>query len=95
MPEIFLSYHRQDTDHELSLYMWLIKRYGREAVFWDQKNIDAGRDFAEILNRGIKKSVAFIALIEAEWLAADTAGSIPPMIGSGAKQAPHSIAGCW
>jgi hypothetical protein len=74
MPEIFLSYRRQDTDHALSLYMWLIKRYGREAVFWDQKNIDAGRDFAEILNRGIKKSVAFIALIGAEWLAADSAG---------------------
>ena len=52
MPEIFLSYRRQDTDHALSLYMWLIKRYGREAVFWDQKNIDAGRDFAEILTRG-------------------------------------------
>jgi tetratricopeptide (TPR) repeat protein len=74
MPEIFLSYRRQDTDHALSLYMWLIKRYGREAIFWDQKNINAGRDFAEILNQGIKKSVAFIALIGAEWLAADSAG---------------------
>ena len=74
MPEIFLSYRRQDTDHALSLYMWLIKRYGREAVFWDQKNIDAGRDFVEILSRGIKKSVAFIALIGPEWLAADSTG---------------------
>jgi tetratricopeptide (TPR) repeat protein len=74
MPEIFLSYRRQDTDHALSLYMWLIKRYGREAVFWDRKNIDAGRDFAEILTRGIKKSVVFIALIGAEWLAVDNAG---------------------
>src|SRR4029077_2150949 len=74
MPEIFLSYRRQDTDHALSLYMWLIKRYGREAVFWDQKNIDAGRDFTEILAQGIEKSVAFIALIGAEWLAGDSAG---------------------
>ena len=74
MPEIFLSYRRQDTDHALSLYMWLIKRYGRDAIFWDQKNIDAGRDFAEILAQGIEKSVAFIALIGPEWLAADSAG---------------------
>jgi tetratricopeptide (TPR) repeat protein len=73
MPEIFLSYRRQDTDHALSLYMWLIKRYGRDAIFWDQKNIDAGRDFAEILTQGIEKSVAFIALIGSEWLAADSA----------------------
>ena len=74
MPEIFLSYRRQDTDHALSLYMWLIKRYGRDAIFWDQKNIDAGRDFAEILTQGIEKSVAFIALIGSEWLAVDSAG---------------------
>jgi hypothetical protein len=53
MPEIFLSYRRQDTDHALSLYMWLIKRYGRDAIFWDQKNIDAGQDFAEILARSV------------------------------------------
>jgi hypothetical protein len=33
MPEIFLSYRRQDTDYALSLYMWLIKRYGRDAIF--------------------------------------------------------------
>ena len=43
MPQVFLSYRRQDNDHALSIYLWLIKRFGREVVFWDRKDIDPGR----------------------------------------------------
>lgn len=68
MPQVFLSYRRQDNDHALSIYLWLIKRYGRESVFWDRKDIDAGRDFTEVIADGLDKSAVLIALIGKEWL---------------------------
>jgi hypothetical protein len=71
--QIFLSYRRQDNDHALSIYLWLIKRYGRESVFWDRKDIDAGRDFGEVIDQGVNQSAAFIALIGPEWLEAPDA----------------------
>ena len=68
MPHVFLSYRRRDNDHALSIYLWLIKRYGRESVFWDRKDIDAGRDFSEVITQGIDKCALFMALIGPEWL---------------------------
>ena len=68
MSQVFLSYRRRDNDYALSIYLWLIKRYGRESVFWDRKDIDAGRDFSEVIKQGIEKSAALIALIGPGWL---------------------------
>jgi len=68
MPHVFLSYRRRDNDHALSIYLWLIKRYGRQSVFWDRKDIDAGRDFSDVITQGIDKSAVFMALIGPEWL---------------------------
>jgi hypothetical protein len=68
MPQVFLSYRRRDNDYALSIYLWLIKRYGRESVFWDRKDIDAGRDFSEVIKQGIEKSAALIAMIGPGWL---------------------------
>ena len=50
MPQVFLSYRRRDNDHALSIYLWLIKRYGRESVFWDRKDIDVGPGNFEFRN---------------------------------------------
>jgi tetratricopeptide (TPR) repeat protein len=68
MSQVFLSYRRRDNDVALSIYLWLIKQYGREAAFWDRKDIDAGRDFSEVITQGIDKSAALIALIGPDWL---------------------------
>ena len=68
MPEIFLSYRRQDNDHALSLYLWLIKKYGRDSVFWDRKDIDPGLDFADVIAKGLDSSAAFLALMGKGWL---------------------------
>ena len=68
MAEIFISYRRQDSDHALSLYLWLIKKYGRGSVFWDQKDIDPGRNFVDVIEKGIDSSSALIALIGKGWL---------------------------
>ena len=68
MPQVFLSYRRQDNDHALSIYLWLIKRFGRELVFWDRKDIDPGRDFAQVITESIDNSAALIALIGKDWV---------------------------
>ncbi len=68
MAEIFISYRRQDSDHALSLYLWLIKKYGRRSVFWDQKDIDPGRNFVDVIEKGVDASSALIALIGKGWL---------------------------
>jgi len=75
MPQIFLNYRRQDSDHALSIYLWLIRRYGRESLFWDRKDIDPGRPFAEVIEEGIQGSKVFIALIGPGWVTiADSEG---------------------
>jgi len=63
MPQIFLSYRRQDNDHALSLYVWLIKKYCRETVFWDRKDIEPGLDFAKRIQTGLDSAAAFLAVI--------------------------------
>lgn len=68
MPGIFISYRRQDSDHALSLYLWLLKKYGRESIFWDQKDIDPGRDFLQVIEDRIAASSAFIAVIGSGWM---------------------------
>jgi tetratricopeptide (TPR) repeat protein len=68
MSKVFLSYRRQDNDHALSIYLWLIKRYGRESVFWDRRDIDVGRDLSEVITEGIAKAAALVALIGRDWL---------------------------
>jgi tetratricopeptide (TPR) repeat protein len=68
MAGIFISYRRQDSDHALTLYLWLLKRFGRESIFWDQKDIDPGRDFLHVIEQRIAASSALIALIGKGWL---------------------------
>jgi tetratricopeptide (TPR) repeat protein len=67
LPQIFLSYRRQDNDHALSVYVWLIKKYGRQTVFWDRKDIEPGLDFAERIETGLDSAAAFLTLIGKDW----------------------------
>ena len=67
---VFLSYRRADSAHALWLYPWLIQWFGRKQVFWDRKDIDPGQDFAEVIEKQIKSSRAFIALVSNDWLSA-------------------------
>ena len=67
---VFLSYRRADSAHAFWLYPWLIQWFGRKQVFWDRKDIDPGQDFAEVIEKEIKSSRAFIALLSNDWLSA-------------------------
>ena len=68
MAGIFISYRRQDSDHALSLYLGLLKTYGRASIFWDRKDIEPGRDFLQVIEHRIDASAALIALIGPGWL---------------------------
>src|SRR5262245_17997981 len=75
MAGIFISYRRSDSDHALTLYLWLLKTYGRERLFWDQKDIPPGRDFLEVIEERVEASDALISVITQGWLApADESG---------------------
>src|SRR5262245_35286178 len=67
---VFLSYRRADSPHALWLYPWLIQWFGKEQVFWDRKDIDPGKDFAEVIEKQIRSSKAFVALVSNNWLSA-------------------------
>jgi tetratricopeptide (TPR) repeat protein len=67
---VFLSYRRADSAHALWLYPWLIQWFGKEKVFWDRKDIDPGKDFAEVIEKQIRSSKAFVALVSNNWLSA-------------------------
>lgn len=65
---VFLSYRRADSSHALWIYPSLVKWFGAEQVFWDRKNIAAGRNFAEVIEQQIGASKAFVALVTDYWL---------------------------
>lgn len=67
---VFLSYRRADSSHALWIYPSLIKWFGGESVFWDRKNIAAGEVFADVIERQIGASKAFVALVTENWLLA-------------------------
>jgi tetratricopeptide (TPR) repeat protein len=67
---IFLSYRRTDSAHALWLYPQLIDWFGRERVFWDRKDIDAGTRFADVIEQQIRSARAFVALVSPNWLSA-------------------------
>jgi tetratricopeptide (TPR) repeat protein len=75
MPNIFISYRTTDKQYALWIYPWLIKRFGRESVFWDRKGIDPGLDFPDVIETALRGSKALVALITTNWLSAkDDAG---------------------
>lgn len=67
---VFLSYRRADSSHALWIYPSLIKWFGGESVFWDRKDIAAGEVFADVIERQIGASKAFVALVTDNWLLA-------------------------
>jgi TIR domain len=70
---IFLNYRRADSAHALWIYPWLIQWFGRDQVFWDRKDIDPGRNFAEVIEEQIRSAKVFIALVSNNWLSATDA----------------------
>lgn len=74
MPRIFISYRRADTGPETGrLYDSLAREFGAESVFRDIYSIDAGHDFARVINEKLQDCKVCLVVIGSRWLAnADT-----------------------
>jgi TIR domain len=71
VPDIFLSYRRQDSQSTTGRLADRLEDYfGPARVFHDHESIVAGEDFAEAIRRAISASTVVLAIIGPGWLAA-------------------------
>ncbi|HNJ82624.1 MAG TPA: toll/interleukin-1 receptor domain-containing protein [Piscinibacter sp.] len=71
MPDIFLSYRRQDSSSATGrLADRLEEHFGPGRVFRDHESISPGDDFTEAIRRAIATSTVMLAIIGPDWLTA-------------------------
>lgn len=70
MPQIFISYRRDDSQAETErIHDRLVQAFGSPSVFLDVDNgIPSGSDFAEVLENTINKSDVMLVIIGTHWL---------------------------
>jgi hypothetical protein len=69
MPDVFISYRREDTSgYAGRLYDQISARFGAEHVFMDVTTIEPGSDFVEVIEQKVSACDALIALIGKTWL---------------------------
>ena len=69
MPDVFISYRREDTSgYAGRLYDQISVRFGAEHVFMDVTTIEPGSDFVEVIEQKVSACDALIALIGKTWL---------------------------
>ena len=67
--KVFISYRRKDSHYIADrIYDWLEREFGRENVFKDVDAIPLGRDFRHILQDGVTRCDALLAVIGPRWL---------------------------
>jgi hypothetical protein len=76
MQAIFISYRRDDSEGQSGrLRDALVRRFGDASVFMDVVDLEAGRDFREVIQKNVKSCGVFLAVIGPLWLdATDEAG---------------------
>lgn len=75
MARIFISYRRSDTaGHAGRLRDELVRRFGAGNVFMDIESIEAGADFAHVIDQSIGGLDAMLVLIGSQWLSAEAGG---------------------
>jgi hypothetical protein len=66
---IFISYRRDDAGpYARLLQMYLSERFPHAPVFMDLDSIEAGADFAEVIEAGVGSCRVLVALIGPKWL---------------------------
>jgi hypothetical protein len=69
-PKIFISYRRADSaGYTGRLYDRLVQTLEKAQIFLDVDSLSAGEDFAQVIERTLGVSDAFIAVIGKQWLA--------------------------
>jgi hypothetical protein len=71
MPDIFISYRREDASgYAGRLYDQISAHFGEDHVFMDVADIEPGSDFTETIHKKVGTCDALIALIGKNWLTA-------------------------
>ena len=74
MPNIFISYRREDSlGHTGRLFDGLGKHFGKTHVFMDIAGIEPGLDFVEAIDKAVGSCDVFIVVIGKQWLNATDA----------------------
>lgn len=69
MPDIFISYRREDTSgYAGRLYDQVSSHFGRDHVFMDVADLEPGSDFVDTIEKKVGTCDALIALIGKSWL---------------------------
>jgi hypothetical protein len=69
MPDIFISYRREDTSgYAGRLYDQVSAHFGRDHVFMDVADLEPGSDFVDTIEKKVGTCDALIALIGKNWL---------------------------
>ena len=84
MPDIFISYRRDDTSgYAGRLYDQISQHVGADHVFMDVADIGPGSDFVEVIEKQVGTCDALIALIGKNWLAVKDDQNRPRLGSSG------------
>ncbi|MEN8447700.1 MAG: TIR domain-containing protein, partial [Cyanobacteria bacterium J06555_13] len=76
MSRIFISYRRTDSISEAGrIYDFLYNHFGRESIFKDVDDIDAGDDFRERVKEAVGQCQVLLAVIGKSWLTAEDSHS--------------------
>jgi hypothetical protein len=66
---VFISYRREDTGpYARLLKVTLSERFPNEQVFMDLDSIEAGLDFAEVIESAVHSCAVLVAVIGRDWL---------------------------
>src|SRR5687767_3973056 len=69
MPEIFISYRRDDSSgHAGRLFDCIRARFGDESVFMDITDIPPGVDFTHALDKALSQCRLVLVVIGTQWL---------------------------
>ncbi len=75
MPKVFISYRREDSQHQADRIFDALKRVvPKRDLFIDIDGIPAGVDFVDHLNSQVEKCDVLLALIGPEWISTTSAG---------------------
>lgn len=67
MPDVFISYRRNDSAYVRSLQQSLSKHFEADRFFRDIDNLQAGADFPEALDRELEQCKAMLVVIGPTW----------------------------
>lgn len=67
MPDVFISYRREDAGSAGRMADWLGTHFGSDRVFLDVSRIRGGEDFPDVIEQAIRDCRALVAVVTPRW----------------------------